>query len=148
MRKKFTLMILIVIVAFVGLSTIYAVSDVEQSNQTTLTIQAENPVAVGEMVNTIKTTPFFKNYNSDTANWLKEFNSDYVVFSSKDYYVVMNSTDSNKLPKTITTGVSVKCNISCNVLENRSLGNGLNNILVVEDVEVISGDLDNFKFGQ
>ena len=146
MKQKFTLMLLIVIVAFVGLSTVYAVSESEQSNQTVLSIQAENPVPVGEMVNMIKTTPFFKNYDSNAVSWLNGFDSDYVVFSTKDYYVVMNSTDSNKLPKTITTGVSINANVSCTVLENRSLGNGLNNMLHVKDVEIVSGNLDNFKF--
>lgn len=57
MKKKFTLMLLIVIVTVIGLSTVYAVDEV---NKTTLSIQAEQPVTVGEMVNIIKTTHFLK----------------------------------------------------------------------------------------
>ena len=60
----------------------------------------------------------------------------------------MNSTNSNKIVKFITTGVSVNNTITCNVLENKSLGNNINNILYVENVEVISQDLNNMAFGQ
>ena len=100
------------------------------------------------MVNSVRTAPFFKSYDHSTLNWLKDLDSDYVVFSTNQYYIIMNSTDAAKLPKTTTTGVSVKSNVTCNILENKSLGGGLKNIIHVDNVEVISGEMDNFVFNE
>lgn len=58
----------------------------------------------------------------------------------------MNSTDANKLSKNANTGVSTTCNISCNDLENKSLGKNLDNIIHVDNVELSSKGLSNFKF--
>ena len=142
MKKKFTIILAIAIVAVIGLSAAYAIAE----NNTTLSIKSEPPVHIGEIVNTIEVQPFFKNYNSTTLTWLKEFSSDYIVFPTPDYYIVMNSTDAVKISKNATTGISISSNITCSVLENRSLGSGLNNVLYVEDVEVISNDVNNFVF--
>ena len=142
MNKKFTLILAIAIVAVIGLSAAYAITE----NNTTLSIKSEPPVHIGEMTNTIEVQPFFKNYNSTTLNWLKEFSSDYVVFPTTDYYIIMNSTDATKIIENATTGISIKNNITCNVLENKTLGKGLNNILYVENVEVISEDVEKIVF--
>ena len=142
MNKKFTLILAIAIVAVIGLSAAYAITE----NNTTLSIKSEPPVHIGEMTNTIEVQPFFKNYNSTTLNWLKEFSSDYVVFPTTDYYIIMNSTDATKISENATTGISIKNNITCNVLENKTLGKGLNNILYVENVEVISEDVEKIVF--
>ncbi len=142
MNKKFTLILAIAIVAVIGLSAAYAITE----NNTTVSIKSEPPTHVGEMANSIEVQPFFKNYNSTTLNWLKEFSSDYVVFTTTEYYIVMNSTDATKISENATTGISIKNNITCNVLENKTLGKGLNNILYVENVEVISEDVEKIVF--
>lgn len=148
MKRKITIILLIAIVAIIGVSTIYAATQNETTNKTTLSIKADKPVSVSEMVNSIQVQPYYKNYNHTTLNWLKGFGSDYVVYKTNEYHILMNSTDSNKIVKFITTGVSVNSTIKCDVLENKSLGNNINNILYVENVEVISQDLNNMAFGQ
>ncbi len=147
MKRKLIFVLLIAIVAFVGLSAISAVAENETVNEVNLTIVAQNPMTVSEMESAIKFNPEYKNYNYDVLSWLGEFDSNYVVVATGDYYVLMNASDANKLPGNINTGVSATSNVTCNVLENKSFGLGLNNIIYVEDVEVVSEGLENFVFG-
>lgn len=140
-KRKYAIILLIAIVTVIGLSTVYASTENDTSNKTTLSFKSTPPISVSEMVNAIRFSLSSKTYDYDTLSWLKEFNTDYVV-----YYIVMNSTDANKISANATTSISVSNTISYNILENNSLGHGLNNILHVEDVELISSDLKNFDF--
>ena len=145
MKKKLTLILVIAIVAVIGLSATYATESNSSSN-TTLSVETKSPMTVSEMVSIIPIEPFFKSYNHTTFNWLKEFDSDYVIYTTDDYYLVLNASDAIKINEDVTTGVSVTNNITCNVVENRTFGHGLNNILYIENVEVISSDLDHIVF--
>lgn len=148
MKRKYILMLLIAIVAIIGLSATYAVSQNETSDITMLTVEANHPMKVNELISSMQSQPSFKNYNHTTLAWLKQFNSDYVVFKTKDKAIIMNSTDAKKLPGNTTTGISVTRNITCDIIENRSLGNNMINIIQVKNVEVTSNDLKNMQFGR
>ena len=145
MKKKFTLILIIAIVAVIGLSATYATESNSSSN-TTLSVETKSPMTVSEMVSIIPIEPYFKSYNHTTFNWLKEFDSNYVIYTTDEYYLIMNASDAIKINEDVTTGVSVTNNITCNVVENRTFGHGLNNILYIENVEVISSDLDHIVF--
>ena len=145
MKKKLTLILIIAIVAVIGLSATYATESNSSSN-TTLSVETKSPMKVSEMVSLIPIEPFFKSYNHTTFNWLKEFDSDYVIYTTDEYYLVMNESDAIKINEDVTTGVSVTNNISCNVVENRTFGSGLNNILYIDNVEVISSDMNPIMF--
>lgn len=147
MKRKFLILLLVAAAVMILLSASYAANENEQTNKTTLSMKANPPMKIGELVNQVKTHPGFKTYDSDALKWLEGLDSKDVVYSTEEGYIVMNSTDAAKIPDTVTTGVSVNCNITCKVLENRSLGNKLDDVLVVEDVEVASGELKNFDFG-
>lgn len=144
MKEKFIFMFLIAMVALIGLSVIYAADANELTNKTTLSIKVQYPITIGELVNTISTKPAFKNYDYTTLNWLKGFGSGYNVFITDDYYIVMNSSDSNKLSGHLNTGLSnstkssYTADVSFDVLENKSLGNGLSNVIHVENIEILS----------
>ena len=148
MKKKYTLILLISIVAIIGLSATYAVTQNETTNKTMLTVGTDHPIKVSDLTNSIQTQPYYKNYNHTTLDWLKQFNSDYVVFKTKEYAILMNSTDAAKLPSETTTGVSVTRNITCDIIENRSLGYDLINIIHVKNVEITSNDLNPMQFDQ
>ena len=145
MKKKLTLILVIAIVAVIGLSATYATESNSSSN-TTLSVETKSPMTVSEMVSIIPIEPFFKSYNHTTFNWLKEFDSDYVIYTTDEYYLVMNESDAIKINEDVTLGVSVTNNISCNVVENRTFGSGLNNILYIDNVEVISSDMNPIMF--
>lgn len=147
MKRKFTLLLLIAVFALMAASTTYAANENDTSNQTLISIDANPPMKIGEMINLVKTQPAFKTYDYKALQWLQGLDSSDVVYNTDEGYIVMNSTDAAKIPDTVTTGVSVSTNITCKVIENRSLGPHLDNVLVVEDVEMVSGDLKNFKFG-
>ena len=146
MKKKFTLILVIAIATVIGLSAAYAITENNTTNSTTLSIETKSPMKVSEMVSIIPIEPFFKTYNHTTLNWLKEFDSNYVIYTTDEYYLLMNASDAIKINEDVTTGVSVSNNITCNVLENRTFGSGLSNILHIENVEVISTDIDPIFF--
>ena len=137
MKRKFTLIALIAVVGIIAMSTAYAAPESDSANRTAFSIDANPPMKIGELINLIKTQPAFKTYDTGALQWLQGLDSNYVVYT----------TDAAKIPDTVTTGVSVSTNITCKVLENKSLGSKLKNVLVVGDVEAVSGDLKNFKFG-
>ena len=145
MKKKLTLILIIAIVAVIGLSATYATESNSSSN-TTLSVETKSPMKVSEMVSIIPIEPFFKSYNHITFNWLKEFDSNYVIYTTDEYYLVMNESDAIKINEDVTLGVSVTNNITCNVVENRTFGSGLNNILYIDNVEVISSDMNPIMF--
>lgn len=147
MKRKFTLIALIAVVGIIAMSTAYAAPESDSANRTAFSIDANPPMKIGELINLIKTQPAFKTYDTGALQWLQGLDSNYVVYTTDDGYIVMNTTDAAKIPDTVTTGVSVSTNITCKVLENKSLGSKLKNVLVVGDVEAVSGDLKNFKFG-
>jgi hypothetical protein len=147
MKRKFVLILLIAMSTLIVLSAAHAADENESTNKTMISMEANHPMEIGKMVSLVKTQPKFKNYDSNTLKWLDELNSKDVVYSSEEGYIVMNSTEAAKIPDTVTTGVSFNCNITCNILENKSLGPHLDDVLVVEDVEVVSNDLNNFDFG-
>ena len=69
------------------------------------------------------------------------------------YLTELNGTDVNvhikgyqDYIKTQNQTIKVSNNITCNVLENRTFGSGLSNILHIENVEVISTDIDPIFF--
>jgi len=68
-----------------------------------------------------------------------------VVFSSNGYYVVMSRTDASKLPFEDATDVMITDTFSCEVLENRSLGDKFGDVLYVRDVEFIKQDIKSYE---
>ncbi|MDO5831432.1 MAG: hypothetical protein Q4Q14_01215 [Methanobrevibacter sp.] len=144
--KKITIMLVIAIVAVIGLSAAYAITESNTTNNTTLSVETKSPMTVSEMVSIIPIEPYFKSYNHTTFNWLKEFDSNYVIYTTDEYYLVMNASDAIKINEDVTTGISVTNNITCNVVENRTFGSGLNNILHIENVEVVSSDINPIFF--
>jgi hypothetical protein len=147
MKRKFALAVLIAVSALMVLSAAHAAEENQSANKTLISMEANHPMKISELVNMVKNHPKFKNYDYGALKWLDELDSDDVVYSADAGYVVMNSTEAAKIPDTVTTGVSYNCNITCNVLENQSLGPHLDDVLVIEDVEVVSGDLNSFDFG-
>ena len=146
MKRKFIVLILIVMVAFIGLSAASAANENDASNKTKMSIEAQHPLTVSKLVHLIQSQPYYRSYDYSVLKWLKGLDSNDVVFSGNGYFIIMNSTDANKLSKNANTGVSTTCNISCSVLENKSLGKNLDNIVLVDNVELSSKGLNNFNF--
>ena len=77
------------------------------------------------------------------------FGFDNLILNGNGVYTLNTGlfySDAIKINEDVTIGVSVSNNITCNVLENRTFGSGLSNILHIENVEVISTDIDPIFF--
>lgn len=60
---------------------------------------------------------------------------------------LMNSTDLAKLTDNGKTGVAFTNNVTCNIVENRSIGNDLPVILHIENITVNKVESKNINFG-
>ena len=54
--------------------------------------------------------------------------------TSSDAFVVINKTEIGKIPILNANDVFINETFECNVVENRSLGDGLKDVLVVENI--------------
>lgn len=143
-RKSVILIVFLVIISCVIVLMAAYGNDLDGADQTTLYVYAESfPIPVDKMVNEIETHPYFKNSNNTTVQWLKSQNG--VILPSKDYYVLMSANDAGKLPTESATDVIIKDNFKCHIKEKRPLGNGLDDILFVDNVEYLNQDIENLQ---
>ena len=79
-------------------------------------------------------------------NWLKELGDSKVVFMTESEFIIMNRSDANKLNIMSSADYSNDLawkntvnllEIKCDVLEIRSLGSGLKDCVLVDNVESI-----------
>ena len=85
-------------------------------------------------------------YDQGTLNWLKELGDSKVVFMTESEFIIMNRSDANKLDIMSSADYSNDLawkntvnllEIKCDVLEIRSLGGGLKDCVLVDNVEAI-----------
>lgn len=89
---------------------------------------------------------FDMDYDQGTLNWLKELGDSKVVFMTESEFIIMNRSDANKLNIMSSADYSNDLawkntvnllEIKCDVLEIRSLGSGLKDCVLVDNVEAI-----------
>ncbi|RAP44635.1 MAG: hypothetical protein BZ135_07855 [Methanosphaera sp. rholeuAM6] len=107
------------------------------SNNTTLDVSALKCDPVERWVYDIRTEDYFKGYNETTVEWLSGLKG-MKVFSSDDYYVVMSEDDAGKLPVGDAADVIINDIFTCEIMENRSLGDSYNDVLYVRNVEFVN----------
>lgn len=141
--KKYLAVILIAIIAIVAIISLYSQTETQPSNETTLSVYMDSS-NVSNLADNIKTHSIFSGYDNETLTWLESLNPDYRVLSNNDTYVVMSESDASKIPMEFATDVSITYTFKCNVLEKRSLGNGLKDILYVDNVEYLTQNITYF----
>ncbi|MDO5823719.1 hypothetical protein [Methanobrevibacter sp.] len=136
MDKKivFVLFTLIAVLALFLVSANDNPSD--KSNRTILNVSSEGPLNLSKVIKGIKTNPLYEDCDNKTLRWMDSLGDKY-VFTSSDEIVIMDKCDADKIPSIFICDVYIYEIISCNVLENRSLGDNHRDVLLVSDVEFI-----------
>ena len=121
MSKKY-LLIIGLLFLFLCVNHSFAADDIlDEGNKTNLTVYAFHSYPVESLVSEIMSLEYYKGYDNDTVAWMTQHYGDIAL----------------KLPTMDATDVEITDDFSCKIVENRSLGKGLNNVLYVRDVEFI-----------
>lgn len=117
-------------------------NDIELEN-VTLRVYAIDALDTQEYLTTFKDDPETYN-NNDTISWLENLDG-YVMLPSKEGdFLVMNSSYASKLPVVEEDIDGVTFNkVTCNITEAHSLGNGLVDLLLVEEVKLFNTETKN-----
>ena len=140
---KITVSIIIFLVVVLGLFLVFSGNHTaDDTNRTTLNVSSEGPVELSQLINEIKTQEYYKGFDNETLKWMESLGVKY-VWIGNDEIVIMGWWDSNKIPSVYVCDVYYQELFSCNVIENRSLGNGDNftNVLLVSNVEYIGEEV-------
>ena len=145
MNKKVLLLLLLICIGCIILFSYYSDNSegFNESNKKTLNISGGG-YDVDAFVGNLNTMKYYKGHDEKTKLWLMTLSGN-VVFSSNGYYVVMSRTDAAKLPFEDATDVMITDTFSCEVLENRSLGDKFGDVLYVRDVEFIKQDIKSYE---
>lgn len=112
--------------------------------ETTIEVCVDSPITLDVFVNEIKTHPYFEGYDNDTLTWFESLNQNYVVFSSNNSYYIMSQSDADRLPIEYATDVSITDICSCNIVNQKALGNNLRNVVLVENVQFKEQKIEYF----
>ena len=104
----------------------------------TLNVSSEGPIELSKIIDDIKTADYYKGYDNETVKWMESLGNKY-VFVSEDAFVVMDKSDSDKIPSIYACDVIFNEIFSCDILENHTLGNVKypKDVLYVENVKYI-----------
>ena len=138
--EKYIPVIIIAIIAVIALVGAYSMTESQPSNKTTLTVYMGSS-NVSNLADDIRTNSIFSGYDNETLTWLESLNPDYTVLFNNNSYVVMSESDASRIPMEFATDVSITYTFKCNVLEKKSLGNSLNDIMYVDNVEYITKNI-------
>lgn len=140
---KITITLVIVLVAVLALSCAFAVyNSTENADETVLNVSSEGPWELSKVTDEIKTKEYYEGYDNETLSWMESLGNKYVWFSD-DEIVIMDWWDSNEIPSVSVCDGYAQEIFSCNVMENRSLGNMNNSkeVLLVKNVEYIGEEI-------
>ena len=140
--------ILIFLGALAFLSTYTTDSNASNAiiHNATLHVSSEGPIELSKIIDDIKTADYYKGYDNETVKWMESLGNKY-VFVSEDAFVVMDKSDSDKIPSIYACDVIFNEIFSCDILENHTLGNVkyLKDVLYVENVKYIREEAFYFE---
>ena len=112
----------------------------------TLNVSSEGPIELSKIIDDIKTADYYKGYDNETVKWMESLGNKY-VFVSEDAFVVMDKSDSDKIPSIYACDVIFNEIFSCDILENHTLGNVKypKDVLYVENVNYIREEAFYFE---
>lgn len=132
--------------AFLSTSSTDSNSSKAAIQNVTLNVSSEGPIELSKIVEDIKTADYYKGYDNETVKWMESLGNKY-VFVSKDAFVVMDKSDSDKIPSIFACDVVFNEIFSCDILENHTLGNVKyhKDVLYVENVDFIREEAVYFE---
>ena len=142
--KKWTVAIVIALVAFLVLLVAYFDDSPDAKNNSGETMEFNVSSGSSELSNaihTIKTLPYYKGYNEETVKWMESLGNKRVFFGS-DVIVIMDSFDDRKIPpEPGITDVYVYDHFTAKIIENHDLGNGHPTVYYVQNVKFINQEI-------
>lgn len=145
MNKKFLVLFIIILLGLTVLSafTLDNDDDYLDLNRSTLNISAGG-YPVDYFVESLNKEEYYRGHDEKTKLWLIGLSGNQ-VYSSGDYYVVMGKRDADKLHYEDATDVIITDFFTCEIIENRSLGEGLKDVLYVRNVEFIDENIESLE---
>ena len=133
------LILCIILVLSVTISYLQENTDIYDNKEVSICVN--NPIPLHKFVKDVKVDPNFTQHNKTNVKWLESLKGNYIVFPSEDGYFILSQEDANKLPIR-NDSYTVYDICDCYVKEKRSLGPGLNKLILIEDVDFITEDKD------
>ena len=132
--------------AFLSTSTTDSNSSRDSIENVTLNVSSEGPIELSKILEDIKTADYYKGYDNGTVKWMESLGNKY-VFVSEDAFVVMDKSDSDKIPSIYACDVMFNEIFSCDILENHTLGNVKypKDVLYVKNVKYIREEAFYFE---
>lgn len=123
MKDKVSIGIIFVLVVILFLVFAHSVTSTgDSTNRTNITLEQDYQMSLPELVSEIKNDSNYDGYDNDTVAWMESLGYK-EVFITNDSFVIMNSFEAQKIPTVYVCDAYVYHFISCDVLENHSLGN-------------------------
>lgn len=144
MNKKLFVLFFIILLGLTVLSVFtLEYYDNHDLNKSTLNISAGG-YPVDYFVESLNKKEYYRGHDEKTKLWLISLSGNQ-VYSSSDYYVVMSKMDADKLRFEDATDVIITDFFTCEIIENRSLGEGFNDVLYVRNVEFVDENIEYFE---
>lgn len=143
MNKKIVILVIVVIITVLLLFLVYANNDSSSnSNRTILNVSSEGPIELSKITDDIKNNSYYEGYDVETLRWMESLGDKY-VFTSNDEIVIMDKWDADKIPSAYVCDAYFQEIFTCNVLENRTLGDGnhFKDVLFIKNVEFIDEEV-------
>ena len=83
---------------------------------------------------TVPVSTYYEGYNNETVEWLENYKNCQILTSS-DAFVVIDKSEIGKIPILNANDVFVNETFECNIIENRSLGDGFKDVLIVKNID-------------
>ncbi|WP_458456452.1 hypothetical protein [Methanobrevibacter sp.] len=142
MNNKLLILFVAVLVAVLGIFSIYALNQPSAEERVTLNVSSEGPYELSILTDNIRNHEYYRGYDPETLAWMESL-GDKWVWNSNNGFVIMDKWDADKLNSAYVLDAYFYEIFSCNVLENHSLGNTKypKEILLVNNVEFIREEM-------
>lgn len=147
MNNKVLVLFVAVLVAVLGIFSIYAINYPSGDDRVILNVSSEGPYQLSKLTNDIRVHEYYKGYDNETLAWMESL-GEKDVWTFNNGFVIMDKWDSAKLNSAYVNDAYFCEIFSCNVLENHSLGNTKypKKILLVNNVEFIREEVHSYDF--
>ncbi len=138
--KVVLIVILIILLVVGGLYLFYLMDEnpsdnpISSKQKVTLTVASEGPYDVDKFCQEVRTHPYYKGYDNETVEWLDKYDN-YQILSSSNAFVVISKGEIGKIHVLNANDAFINETFECEIVENRSLGSGLKDVLVVRDID-------------
>ena len=148
MNKSLKAILIIILIIFLVVGGLYLYYLMDEnpsdsplsSNRTTLTVASEGPYDVDRLCQEFRTHPYYEGCDNETVKWLEKYDN-YQILSSSDAFVVIGKDEIAKIPVLNANDVFVNETFECDIVENRSLGPGFQDVLLVRNIDYKHEDI-------